>query len=169
MAVVTTDKDLIIIIKNNYVLWRCCRNPEKSYKKYFSLGRFSLCVWTSVSCAQTWVVASPLTFFCLFFKCVNLFVWETSYQFVTLTKVEKLTFSFSFISFVGSSCVHGHHSTLYGGVHICTWLSVLKRRLLVPSVACRSCLDPLWAQSKASSAGPFFSLSSSGKWLTECR
>lgn len=99
--------------------------------------------------------------FCLFFKCVNLFVWET--------KVKKWTFSFSFISFVGSSCVHSHHSTLYGGVHICTWLSALKRRLLVPSVACRSCLDPLWAQSNASSAGPFCSLSSSGKWLTEWR
>lgn len=106
----------------------------------------------------------------LFFACFsNVWICLCVYQFVTLTKVEKLSFSFSFISFVGSSCVHGHHSTLYGGVHICTWLSVLKRRLLVPSVACRSCLDPLWAQSKASSAGPFFSLSSSGKWLTECR
>lgn len=31
------------------------------------------------------------------------------------------------------------------------------------------CLDPIWAQFKASSAGPFCSLSCSGKWLAEWR
>lgn len=148
------------------------KSGEILQKVFLSWPLFFVCLDIGVMCTNVGGCMNSFAldfFFCLFFKCVNLFVWETSYQFVTLTKVEKLTFSFSFISFVGSSCVHGHHSTLYGGVHICTWLSVLKWRLLVPSVACRSCLDPLWAQSKASSAGPFFSLSSSGKWLTECR
>lgn len=47
--------------------------------------------------------------------------------------------------------------------HTCKWLCAFEWGFLAPSRECHSCLDPIWAQPKVSSAGLFCNPSFSGK------